>query len=308
MGVEVLYGPVDISLEIASMGPDLRLAIVSRPVVAPRYIDLIREHAPGAKIAYDTVDLHFVREQRRLALGDGRAGKVHTLRELELGLVRGTDMSITVTEDEREILLSHVPDATVVVIPNANAIAERVPGPEARDGILFVGSFEHPPNADAALALVEAVMPLVWEELGPVGVTIVGARPPAEVVELARPEVDVTGWVQDLTPLYESARVMVAPLRYGAGMKGKVTQSLAAGLPVVTTPIGAEGLEAVDGREMMIAERPADLAARIVRVLREDDLWRELSRAGQEVAARLFSPDIMRQQLEELLEVSVAAT
>jgi glycosyltransferase involved in cell wall biosynthesis len=115
------------------------------------------------------------------------------------------------------------------------------------------------------------------------------------------------GWVKDLTPLYESARVMAAPLQYGAGMKGKVTQSLAAGLPVVTTPIGAEGLEAVDGRDMMIAEDPADLAERIVRLLEDDELWVRLSRAGQDVAARLFSPAIMRERLEELLAARAEA-
>ena len=151
--------------------------------------------------------------------------------------------------------------------------------PHARSGLLFVGGFEHPPNTGAAVTLVRDMMPLVWRELGPVPVTIVGADPPAEVRELAGPEVDVAGWVDDLRPLYDTARVMVAPLHYGAGMKGKVTQSLAAGLPIVTTAVGAEGLGAVDGRDMLIAEDPAGLAAAVVRLVRDDDLWSELSRA-----------------------------
>ncbi len=87
-------------------------------------------------------------------------------------------------------------------------------------------------------------MPLVWRELGDVTLTIVGAESAAGGARARRPDVEVTGWVEDLEPLIDVARVMVAPLRYGAGMKGKVTQSLAAGLPVVTTPIGAEGLDA----------------------------------------------------------------
>jgi len=304
IGIEVLFGVCAVQAEIASIGTDLRLAVVSRPVIAPRYLDVIREHSPDAIIAYDTVDLHFVREGRRAALGNGRARKVATLREIELGLIRGSDVTITVTEEEREIVSSYVPDAKVIVIPNANVTADTVSAPASRSGALFVGSFEHPPNVDAAVALVRTVMPLVWQDIGPVPVKIVGPQPPQEVRELAGAHVEVTGWVKDLTPLYESARVMVAPLQYGAGMKGKVTQSLAAGLPVVTTPIGAEGLEAVDGQDMMIAEDPADLAERIVRLVREDELWLRLSGAGQELAARRFSPAIMRERLEELLAVA----
>jgi GT2 family glycosyltransferase/glycosyltransferase involved in cell wall biosynthesis/SAM-dependent methyltransferase len=307
LGIEVLYGATEVAAVISEIGPDLRLALVSRPVIAPRYLEVIREHAPSAIVAYDTVDLHFVREERRAALGGGSAAKAATLRELELGLIRGCDVTLTVTEEERQIVLSHVPDARVVVMPNANTIAADVAPAGDREGLLFVGSFEHPPNADAVVALVNTVMPLVWRELGPVRLRIVGADAPAEVLELAGPDVEVTGWVKDLTPLYDSSRVMVAPLRYGAGMKGKVTQSLAAGLPVVTTPIGAEGLDAVDGRDMMIAEDPAELADRIVRLVRDDELWNAVSRAGQDVAARVFSPAVMRERLEELLGASVAA-
>ena len=172
---------------------------------------------------------------------------------------------------------------------------------DAPRGLLFVGGFEHPPNTDAAVTLVRDVMPLVWRELGPVPVTIVGADPPAEVQALAGPEVDVAGWVEDLPPLYDSARVMVAPLRYGAGMKGKVTQSLAAGLPVVTTPVGAEGLGAVDGRDMLIAEDPAGLAERGRPPHPRRRAVERPVAGGQEVAARVFSPAVMRERLEELL-------
>ena len=306
LGIEVLYGAVDVGAVISEIGPDLRLALLSRPVIAPRYLEVIREHAPSAIIAYDTVDLHFIREERRAALGDGSTAKAATLRELELGLIRGCDVTLTVTEEERQIVLSHVPDARVLVVPNANTIAASVAPPAGRAGLLFVGSFEHPPNADAVVALVRTVMPLVWQKLGSVRLKIVGADPPVEVQALAGPDVELTGWVKDLTAMYDTARVMVAPLRYGAGMKGKVTQSLAAGLPVVTTPVGAEGLEAVDGRDMLIAEDPAELADRIVRLVRDDELWSTLSSAGQDVAARVCSPAVMRERLEELLGAPVA--
>lgn len=306
IGVEVVTGAVDIASLVAAIGPELRLAVVSRPVIAARYLELIREHAPGATIAYDTVDLHFLREERRAALGRAATAKAQTLRELELGLVRGTDVTIAITEEEREVILSHVPDARVIVVTNANAIAQAVPPAAGRSGLLFVGSFEHPPNIGAVMMLVHDIMPLVWQQLGPVRLTIVGADPPAAIRALAGPSVEFTGWVKDLAPLYDSARVMVAPLRYGAGMKGKVTQSLAAGLPVVTTQIGAEGLDAVDGRDMMIAEQPEELAERIASLVGDDELWSLLSRSGQDIARRVFSPDVMRESLDDLLSESVA--
>ena len=144
-------------------------------------------------------------------------------------------------------------------------------------------------------------MPRVRRELGDVTVTIVGADPKPEVLALAGPGVEVAGWVEDMQPLLDSSRVMVAPLRFGAGMKGKVTQSLANGLPVVTTTIGAEGLGAEDGREMLIADDPDEFAERVARAYRDDKLWSELSVAGQRLVERTCSPATLRERLRELL-------
>jgi glycosyltransferase involved in cell wall biosynthesis len=269
---------------------------------------VLREYSPQTVIAYDTVDLHYVREQRRAAVGVPHAvAKAATIRELELGLVRGSDVTIVVSEEEREQLEREAPGSNVIVVPVVNEIAERIAPLEGRAGVLFVGGFEHPPNADAALALVNDVMPLVWERLGDVPVVLAGSKPTPEVEALAGPDVEVTGWVEDLQPLIDGARVMAAPLRYGAGMKGKVTQSLGAGLPVVTTPTGAEGLGAEDGRDLLIADDPAGLAERIVRLCTDDELWRELSAAGQHVVRRVASVELMHERLAALLALSAPA-
>ncbi len=304
-GVDVIHGPTWMSRELAAIGSDLQLAIVSRPYVAAQHMHLLREHTPRATIAYDTVDLHYVREQRRAEGGvPHAAGKAATIRELELGLVRGADVTVVVSDEEREQLEAEAPGCKVVVIPVVNEIAEQVPPPDERSGVLFVGGFDHPPNVDAALTLVNAGMPLVWQRLGDVPVVIAGSKPPPEIQALASANVEVTGWVEDLQPLIDGARVMAAPLRYGAGMKGKVTQSLGAGLPVVTTPTGAEGLGVEDGRELLIAEDPADLAERIVRLHQDDELWRRLSAEGQDVVRRVASIELMRERLAELLALS----
>jgi O-antigen biosynthesis protein len=125
---------------------------------------------------------------------------------------------------------------------------------------------------------------------------------PPEVQALAATLVDVTGWVEDLRPLLEGSRLMVAPLRYGAGMKGKITQSLAAGLPVVTTPIGAEGLETHGEDGLLVASDAGELAAHTVRVYRDDELWRRLSSAGQTLIAERCSTERVVHDLRQLLD------
>ena len=124
MGVEVLYSPFSVPAEIAAIGDQLKLAIVSRPQVATRYLHFIREFSPDARIVFDTVDLHYVREQRRAELsGSPIAAAADAWREIELALVRVTDVTAVVSEPEREEVLRQVPGSEVVVLPNANVIA-----------------------------------------------------------------------------------------------------------------------------------------------------------------------------------------
>jgi len=258
---------------------------------------------------FDTLDLHWLREARRAALdGNGASlpAKVTAMRELEVRLARAADATLVVTEEERAQVLADVPQAAVHVVPTINQVRDAVPPLERRTGVLFVGGFEHAPNVDAALMLVREVMPLVWRELGHVPVVIVGADAPPEVQALASELVDVRGWVPDLDPVLDSARVLLAPLTYGAGLKGKVTQALAFGLPVVTTPVGAEGLDAVDGEHMLIGESADALADRVLGVLRDDELWHRLSRSGQKLAADRCSPELVENRLRTLLEELVS--
>ena len=302
MGVEVLYGAVDVPLNIAEHGPRTRLAILSRPYVAPRYLHIVRQHAPAARVAYDTVDLHYLREQRRAELeGRPTTKKAQGFKELELGLARAADVTLTVSEDEAAHLRADAPAVDVEVVPLANDVWPKVAPREGRKGLLFVGGFAHDPNVDAVLHLVRVIMPLVWHEEPGVGLTVVGANPPEEVRALASSGVAVPGWVPDLKPLLADAVALVAPLRYGAGVKGKVTEAMGAGLPVVTTPLGAEGLGAVEGRDLLLASEPEAFAAKIVSLLRDDELWAGLSAAGQELVRRTASPAAQRAALRRLV-------
>ena len=305
-GVNVFYDPALWLSELATIGPQLSLVILSRPHQASRWLDLVREHAPTARAVYDTVDLHWLREARRAATADGPGSrglelKSSALRELELALIRATDATLVVSDAERAQVERDVPGVTVHVVPTVHRVRSHVPPVEERRGVLFVGGFEHTPNADAAMRLVRDVMPLVWLEEPEVPVTIVGANAPAEVEALASERVEIAGWVPDLEPLLGSARVMVAPLTYGAGLKGKITQSLATGLPVVTTSIGAEGLDATDGDHLLLADDDRGLARQTLRALCDADLWRHLSHQGQGLIAARCSLEVMQERMAELL-------
>jgi GT2 family glycosyltransferase/SAM-dependent methyltransferase/glycosyltransferase involved in cell wall biosynthesis len=324
IGIEVLYGQLDPRAEMATLGPTLSTAILCRPHPASQWLDTVREFAPRAMTVYDTVDLHWLREARRGSIDDSPnahiavtngnldlasiSPKARALRELELAMMRAMDATIVVSDRERKQVERDVPDAKVMVVPTVHEVEPHVTPPENRSGILFVGGFEHVPNVDAAIRLVRDVMPAVWSELRDVRVTIVGSDPPPEVQELASALVDVTGWVEDLQPLLERSRLMVAPLRFGAGLKGKVTQCLAEGLPVITTTIGAEGLEVRDGESILIADDASEIAARVVRAYRDDELWRRISRAGQSIVAAACSPQAIKGQMRLLLgETAVVA-
>ena len=270
-----------------------------------------------ATVVYDTVDLHWLREARRGVIAtssldsvvasngsvdlESISQKARALRELELAMMRATDATMVVTDRERARVEQDVPEANVLVVPTVHDVEMYVPPPEDRDGILFVGGFEHAPNGDAAVRLVKEVMPAVWRALGDVRVTVVGSHPPPEVQALASSLVDVTGWVEDLQPLLDRSRVMVAPLRYGAGMKGKITQALAVGLPVVTTSIGAEGLEGSEDECFLVADDPQELAVHVIRAYRDDELWQRLSRAGQELITNRCSTEVVSTRLSQLL-------
>jgi GT2 family glycosyltransferase/SAM-dependent methyltransferase/glycosyltransferase involved in cell wall biosynthesis len=324
MGVEVLYGELDPRAELAALGPRLSTVILCRPHPASHWLDTVRELAPNATVVYDTVDLHWLREARRSEVattqvnGTGHANggapaldslppKARALRELELAMMRATDATMVVSTAEREQVLRDVPGTAVIIVPTLHEVEPDVAPPQERVGIIFVGGFEHIPNVDAAIRLATEVMPEVWRELGDVELTIVGSLPPPEVLALGSPRVEVAGWVEDLDPLFARSRLMVAPLRFGAGVKGKITQCLAVGLPVVTTSVGVEGLDVIDGESILIGDDPSAMAAQIVRAYRDDDLWRRLSVAGQSVVSAACSPAAIESQMRELLGIVATA-
>lgn len=303
LGVEVLGGPLDMDRFLKEIGGSLRFAIVSRPTVAWSNLPMLRSLVPGATLIYDTVDLHFLREQRRALIepdsGAEESAAYH--HSIETTLTKLYDATWVVSEVEAEKLRAEQPDVSVSVLPNIHP--DEPPGPSfgQREGLVFVGSYTHLPNRDAAHFLAEEVLPLVHDRLPEVPVHLVGSFPTDDVRGLASEHVKVLGWVGDLAEIYHRARLCVAPLRYGAGMKGKLGQSLAYGLPVVTTALGAEGMGLTDGHDVLLGVGAQGIADAVVAAYLDEELWSRLARNGRETISRHYSPDAVRRELVGIL-------
>lgn len=301
----VLYGVDEVRTAMAAGTEGLTTVIASFPHVASSVIPLARRHAPAARVLYDMVDFHALRMEREARLCDDRSllKQAQRMRKRELSLVRKADVTLAITEDERRAILEAAPRASIEVLPNVFRIPNDVPaGPEGREGLLFVGGFWHKPNADAVLWFAREVWPLVQAAAPDVRLRIAGNAPDSDVRALADlPGVEVLGYVEELKPLYDRSRVTIAPLRYGAGMKGKVGQSMVLGVPVVSTPVGAEGLGVRDGYDMLITQDAKEFAEATLRLLHDDALWLQLQQNARHTIAELCSFETVAQKLRAVV-------
>src|SRR5690606_16453639 len=234
-------------------------------------------------------------------INERKKGKVDRHKRRELALMRAADAVVVVTPTEAELLLEYGINH-VTVIPNIHYPVHQVsPGFTAKQGICFIGSYRHLPNIDAVKWLINEIMPLVWQKLPSVPVYLLGDVPPKPVTDLMSEKVHVPGYLADVSPYFLSSRIFVAPLRFGAGMKGKIGQSFEFGLPVVTTDIGAEGMALIDRKHYLRANTAEAFAMAILELYHDGQLWHELSRGTQSALAP-YARERVKQSLIELLE------
>jgi glycosyltransferase involved in cell wall biosynthesis len=304
----LLFGPSEVVEHLRVEGGSYRQVLLSRPEQAHRYLAAVRAYAPNAQVVYDTVDLHWVRLSRAADLtGDaGTRAEAERFRRLERVCATASDLVLAITDHERAALLDEAPEASVAVVPNVHEPRGSIPGPEARRDLFFIGGFEHHPNVDAVQWFSREVLPRVRARLPEVVFRVVGSKPTREVQALASNQVEVAGYVADVDPWFERARVFVSPLRFGAGMKGKIGQAMSHGLPVVTTTIGAEGMGLVDGEHALVADDPEAFAAAVVRVYQDEALWGRLSRSARRHIEANFSEAALRPVLARLFPLGGA--
>ena len=305
-GVECLYGPFTPSVgeHLRDHGRRYDLVVIFRAPLASKYLFLAREYAPRAKVVFHTVDLHYLREQREAELaGDPlRARHAAVNRARELGMVLAADCTVVVSDFEKELLARELPTAYVHCLPYIMDVAGcRTPFADRRD-VIFVGGYRHPPNIDAARYFAEEVLPRVRAQVPGLRFRVIGSHPTPEVRALAALDgVEVVGPVPDLAPYFESCRLSVAPLRYGAGIKGKVVTSLSFGVPCVLTPVAAEGMGLADGREALVADGPEAFAEAVVRLYADEPLWRRVSQASLDFVETHYSRSAGRRHVRDIL-------
>lgn len=293
-GVETIYAPFASSVEdfLARRGREFDIVYITRYMVADRHLDVVRRHAPQAKILFCNADLHFLRELREaIRLKDPAkiAGAVAT-REAELRVMRGVDVTLSYNPVEHAVILSHNLDSTkVATAPWIVDVAEDIPRFAARSGIAFLGGFGHPPNAEAVQFFVREVMPLLRQKLPGVPFLIYGSSVPPEIERLEADDVVVKGFVPHVAEVFETCRVFVAPLLSGAGVKGKVVDALSFGVPSVLSPIAAEGIGIGEGAEAMVARTPAEWVAAIATLHADEKAWTAMSDRARAYARRVYS-------------------
>ena len=290
-------------------GSMFEVVVVARVSVACHLVERLRRFCPRASILFETMDLHYLRMEREAVV----TGSEQTRREaaatkkLELQIARSSDAVLVHSNTEQELLAREAPEALSYVIPYVLDVRGKRNGFPDRTDLMFLGGFRHQPNVDAVLHLVRDILPFIHQQLPGVSLTIVGSDPPPEVRALEGPSVRVVGYVEDLGPSFEATRVMVAPLRYGAGYKGKVAMSLAYGVPAVLTSIAAEGMGLTDGSEVLVADDPREFARSVVRLYGDQTLWEKLSDRALGFAAERFSRGGVRPLFEQMLAAAGVA-
>lgn len=290
MGVNVYEPAVDdkgdlITKEkfIQTIAKDLSYAWLHRPGIFTKYYPLIKKYNSALPVIFDMVDFHYLRMKREAELSNDplkdKIADKHLKEELKNS--RLADNIIVISESDKQELLKFYSDSSkMTVIGNLHQHKGKTDGfkPFAdRDGLLFIGGFAHKPNEDAVLFLYNEIMPLVWQKRPDIKVNIVGSNPPESVLALSSDKFTVTGYVKDISEYFYNARLFVAPLRYGAGIKGKIGQSLEYSLPLVTTAVGAEGFDFSKFTEAMTAETAADTAEKIIKLYEDEALWKDIS-------------------------------
>ena len=268
----------------------------------PDCIPALRRAAPQAVIVFDTIELTFVSMARAAEVqGSARlAAQAQAVQASQLQMVAQADFTLVVTEEEQRVLAALTPAAAVRVISNVHVASDDELSVADRRDLLFVGNLVHRPNRDAAHYLVTTIWPRLRQALPGVRLQLVGLPTP-ESEALAAADVQVVGHAPSLEPFFRRSRLSVAPLRFGAGIKGKVLESMAHGLPVVMTSIAAEGAYVESGVHALVAAAPPAFAAAVVQLYQDDALWLRLARQGRQLVYTHFGDAAVKARLAALL-------
>ena len=283
---------------------NVKAAIVSRPSMAEALIHRIRRANPHVRVVFDMVDTHFIRFQREHEVSrDAHAlAEAHRYRKLESRLAQKSDLVWSASLEDKKVMEREVPGRRIEVVPTIHELRDRGKSFVERRDLLFIGNLAHRPNDDAVLFFMREVYPLLLQTLPNMQLDIIGDNPSADIVAYNSATVRVRGYVPDVEPYLRERRVFVAPLRFGAGIKGKVGEAMAHGIPVVTTAIGAEGFGLTHEFDVMIADDPESFASAIEQLYSQKELWERLAQNSRLRIKEHFTPEVIAETINNSLQ------
>jgi GT2 family glycosyltransferase/glycosyltransferase involved in cell wall biosynthesis len=281
---------------------------IFRVEVAEAILPVARQVAPNARVIFHSPDLYSLREMREAEFhhDDVARSRAHMTRDREIAVMRQADQIVVQSPVEVPLLQAEMPGASVTVFPALYAPVVREPGGfSQRHNVFFLGGFGHRPNISAVHWFAVEVWPRVRAALPDAEFHIIGAEPPESVVKLGRlPGIKVIGFVRDLDSVLKTMRVGVAPLLYGAGIKGKVAMTMGAGIPCVCTDIAAEGMYMQDHLHTMIANEAHTFTDAVVKLYSDEAFWNRLSQNGKRLITGMFSEAANRSSLLAVLNAA----
>jgi glycosyltransferase involved in cell wall biosynthesis len=303
-GIEIIYQPYFKKVRdfLISRGPEFDAVVLSRCDFARKHIEDTRLYAPQSRIIFDTVDLHFVRTDReaQITSNSETREKARQQEKLEYNLIEQANETWVVSSVEQKLLHKARPDQSIEIVPTIAEVSGSNTPFTARRDWLFIGGFQHRPNIDAVLFFVKDIYPLVSEHLRDAKFYIIGDKAPPEIVALATERIIVAGLQRDVRPFFDSVKLSVAPLRFGAGIKGKINQSMGFGVPVVATSLAVEGMPLTNREDILVADEPEDFAQAFIELYESEELWNRLSENGIRKTRALYSANAAREKLEFL--------
>ena len=304
-GVEVLYKPFLTSFEkyLSEFGNFFDLVIISRAHIAIKYISLIKKYCPNAKIIFDTVDLQHLRllRQAEIEHNANLRTEAEKSKNIEIHLSNICNATWVVSPVEKELLQKEDNSIRVDIVSDIQETCERKTPFTERKNILFIGGFIHQPNVDAIRWFVYEIFPLIKNQIPDVKLYVIGSNPPTDIKTPGDDSIIITGFVERVEPYLEESRIFIAPVRYGAGIKGKINKSMCHGLPVVTTTIGAEGMYLVNRKNTLISDDKEEFARYCIELYQNEELWSELSKNSLENIKNHFSYSYWKDEIERLL-------
>ena len=304
-GIEMLYAPfvTRVKQHLKEQGKRYDLVLLIRPIVAANHLSTVRSLCPNAKVLYLPADLHFLRMSREASLQSDKAKQkaADEMKQHELAVFTAVDASMVHSTVELDLIRTLLPPVNIRLLPLMIDIKGTETPFSKRKDIVFVGGYQHAPNVDAVHYFLTDIMPLLRQKIPGIRLHVVGSNPPADIQALASQDVIIHGFVENLMALLDTMRISIAPLRYGAGTKGKIASAMAAGLPVVATPLATEGMLLREEKHILVATSADEWVEAIAKLYANEALWSELSQNALAFADATWGKDSVWAALANIL-------